>query len=574
MESLLVKKQITYSCLFPEGKDNLIDILKIIPSKSAIAWLSCLLFKKDLATSNQNELDLFIPLLFKMTSNLQHEVTNYLQFISDEVGNYVFIDRASLLILIEYILENHNDSDIDILKSKDDFSNLFIAYLLCCDKRIHYSSQDLLQINDIQSQILYHLPAQLKINDVIFPKDYRVEFIRFYYFMFFCEQDVDFREYLKVFLQKKHIEKWEDYLHFVFYTYLTNSTNEEGASNLVKIVPDQYYEKFFLDSLRIDISDFKRTADFIGLRSKPVYYHGNNLYSIVSPKFFLDKMFNGLLFDFASILKDKDDDKIKNYPQLKQLVGERFAEKYLFYEIMQGCFSKIYKKLISGEVLKNKLGDGQPDFYIRKGKNVFLFEFKDIMLNANIKHSGNLEKIQHEFLQNFELKTIEKSGKKQKVKSKGITQLLNVIENHLKTILKEADRIEIIDKLNVYPIIVYQDPCFDIEGFRHWLSNRFEELKLSKDIPNNYFVKECVMLPLYLLIKLEDYFNDGRLQLDILIDDYIVECKKSEQNKLLPFNKYIMRQAKAKGYKEEMSSRFREIFKTLFDKEKNRRVKS
>lgn len=530
MERLVVKRNITYSCIFPAGKDSLMDILKIIPSKSAISWLSYLLFKKDLVTSNQNELDFFIPLLFNMNAKLQREITDYLQYVTDELESYVFIDRASLLLLIEYILENHNESNVNILESKDDFSNLFIAYLICCDERIHYSTQDLVSIKDAESQILHHLPAQLKINDVIYPKDYRVEFIRFYQFMVFCEQDVEFREYLKVFLQQNKIEKWEDYLHFVLQTYLTNSTNQEGATNLIKIAPERYYGKKLLDAMSIDINSFKRTADFTGLRSKPIYNHGNDLYSIIFSNFFIDKMFQGFLFDLASTLKEKGENKIKDYPQFKQLIGNRFTEKYLFYEIMQGCFSKTHRKLRLGEELRRNVGDGEPDFYIRKGKDIFLFDFKDVMLNAKIKHCGNLEEIKNEFFQNFALKTVEKSGKNQKHKHKGISQLLNVIENYLITIFQKVDRFEITDKFNVYPIIVYQDPCFDIEGFRYLLNERFEELKRNRVIPKDCFVKECVMISLEILIKLEDYFADGILHLDILIDNYILECKKSEQN--------------------------------------------
>ena len=559
MERLIVKRQITYSCIFPNGNDNLKELIKIIPSKSAIRWLSYLLLKKDLQTLNQNELEFLAPLLFKMNANLQHVISEYLEFIKNKINDYQFIDKTAILILVEYILENHNDIDVEVLESKDDFSNLFIAYLICCDETIMYSTKDLLNIKDADSQVLHHLPEQLKINDIIFPKDYRVEFIRFYYFMIFCKEDPEFREYLKAFLEENKIEKWEDYLIFILNTYLKNVANVEGASNLIQINPDIYYGKNFLDSMSVEIKDFKRTLDFTGLRSKPVYYYGNGLYSIISSKFFLDKMFQSFLFDLVSILKNRNDNKIKNYPQLKQLVGDRFTEKYLFYEIMKGCFSNNNKKLIEGEELKKHLKDGEPDFYIRKGKNIFLFEFKDVMLNANVKHCGDLERINNEILQKFELTTSDKK----KDKPKGITQLLNVIENKLSTILNEYDNFEVLDKLNVYPIVIYQDSSFDIEGVRYLLNNRFSLLKKDRVISEDYLIKDFIMLPLEILIKLEDYFNDGTIILNDLIDNYIIETKKSEQNKLLPFNKYVMREAKAKGYNDKMSSRFREIINSL-----------
>lgn len=571
MEELVIKRQISYSCIFTDGCDKLEDLLKIIPSSSAIAWASYMLTMKDMMTTDQNEHDFFIPLLFQMNSELQHTITNYLQSISINLGDYLFIDRVALLTLIEYLLENHNENDLDVFESKDDFSNMFIAYLLCCDEKLRFTAKELQEIKDIDSQMALYLPEQLRYNDIYYPKDYRVEFIRFYYFMIFCEENETFSYYLKLFLQENKIDKWDDYLHFIFVTYLTLSTNNEGVTNFMKINPNRYYGKTFLDSMSIDISNFKKTPDFTDLRSKPVYYHGNNAYSIISTKFFVDKMFQSLLFDFATILKiHKVTTNINSYPELKALVGNQFTENYLFYEIMNGCFAKTCKKLISGRELKRSLRDGEPDFYIRKGINIFLFEFKDVMLSAKIKHCENLEEIKYEIFQTFEASTIEKRTGKQKKKpqAKGITQLLNVIETKLDVIIQKEDRFEITHRLNVYPIIVYQDPCFDIEGISYILSSRFEELKQNRIIPEHYFVKQCVMLPLEMMINLEDYFNDGKFQLDSLIDDYLIECNKSEYNKFLPFNKFIWGQAYKLGYTNNMSSRFKKVWDLIIEKNK------
>ena len=64
-----------------------------------------------------------------MNKKLQHIITNYLQSISINFSSYVFMDEVSLLILIEYLLESHNENNTDVFESKDDFSNLIIAYL-------------------------------------------------------------------------------------------------------------------------------------------------------------------------------------------------------------------------------------------------------------------------------------------------------------------------------------------------------------------------------------------------------------------------------------------------------------
>lgn len=571
MEKLIIQRQISYSCIFPNGNDMLEDIIKVIPSRSAIGWASYMLSKKNMMSIDQREHDFFIPLLFQMNKELQRTITNYLQSISSNLENYIFIDKVALLTLIEYLLENHNDSNIDVFESKDEFSNMFIAYLLCCDEKLRYTTEVLRDIKDIDSLVSVLLPEQLRYIDINHPKDYRVEFIRFYYFMTFCEGNKIFNEYLRLYFQENQDAKWDDYLYFVFDTYLTLSTNNEGTTNKMKINPNSYYGKKYLDYMCIDVKNFIRTPDFTNLRRKPIYYHGDNTYSIISMGFFIDKMFQSFIFDFALVLtKHKAITKINSYPELKTIIGTAFTENYLFYEVINGCFAKTSKKMISGQELKAFLGSGEPDFYIRMGKNIFIVEFKDVMLNAKIKHSESIEQIKSEILQLFESSTIEKSTGKQKKKpqAKGITQLLNVIETKLDIIIQMADRIEITDKFNVYPIIIYQDCGFDIEGVRYILNEKFNEKKKTRNIPDKYMIKPLVMMPIEMMISLEDYFNDGRLKLDNLINDYILECNQSEQNKILPFNKFIMRQAWKLGYKNEMSLRFKKVSDFMVAKNK------
>lgn len=569
MEKLIIKRQISYSCMFPEGNETLGDLLKIIPSRSAIAWASYMLTKKSMKMIDQKESDFFFPLLFQMNRELQDTIIYYLQSI--DIDNYEFIDKVSLLILIEHLIENHNENLVDVFESKNDFSNLIIAYLICCDEKLRITTNKLHEINSIDSFITIYLPEQLRYNDIYYPKDYRVEFMRFYFFMTFCEKNKTFNWYLELFLQENKIDKWDDYLHFIFYTYGIMSTNEEGSTNRIKINPDSYYGKKYLDSMCVNIVNFKRTSDFTSLRSKPIYYHGDDTYSIISTGFFIDKMFQSFLFDFADTLKKyKQETKINSYPELKSLVGELFTEKYLFYEIINGCFGNTCQKLISGKDLKEKLIDGEPDFYIRKGRNLFIFEFKDVMLSAKIKHCENIEEIKNEIFQQFESSTMEKSTGKQKKKpqAKGISQLLNVLEMKLDVIIEKIDRIEYVGNLNIYSIIVYQDHCFDIEGVDYLLKNRFTELLRRRKTSSLYSIKQLVMIPLEIMIKLEDYFNDGRFQLDNLINNYEIECSLSEQNKLLPFNKFLMRQAWKLGYENKMSLRFKKVSDLLIEKNK------
>lgn len=567
MERLEVQHQISYSCVFPDSSLSIDEVIRKLPSQMAIEWVSYMYLLKSQQTITQNEHQFFIPLLFKLNNQLQHSIVDYMQKV--DTSNYVFIDKVALLILLEKLLTAHNDDTKEL--SEDDFSNLMIAYLMCCDERLSFNTKTLERISDADSFVRIFLPEQMKFNDIYFPKDYRVEFIRFYMFMNFCEKDDVFNPLLEIFLKNTFIKNWEEYLFFVFDLYLKMILNPDGCTNVIKIYPESDFGKRYLNAMKMDVEKFETSLDFKCIRNKPVYYQGDNTYNILAINFFIDKLFQSFLFDFATILtKHKEKTKINDYPDFKKLIGERFTEKYMFYAIMNGCFDQTYKIRISGQELNDRLKKGAPDYYMRKGKNIFLFEFKDVMLNAKKKHCEDFNLIEKELLEQFEISTYEKSTEKirKTPKPKGITQLLNVIEAKLDEIIAKLDKIECSERFNVFPIIVYQDCCFDIEGVNYILNNRFQELLKSRTIPERYIIQNLVMLSLTTLIQLEDFFSKGELDLGRIINGYITECSLSESNKTLPLNKYLMRHAIEKGYNHQKTRRFDDILKNLIEKER------
>jgi hypothetical protein len=390
--------------------------------------------------------------------------------------------------------------------------------------------------------------------------------------MKFCEVDTKFNGFLKLFLAEYNIKYWDHYLYFIFDIDGQMRTNKEGKTNVL-YVDSMSYATNYLRTMSISDGEFIPSIDFTGIRERPVYYLGDNTYCVLSLNFFVDKMFQSFLFDFATILtKRPEETNITGYPSLKKIVGEVFTEKVLFYNVMNDCFAKWHDTALSGDDLSKNLEDGEPDFYLRKSNDIFLFEFKDVMLNASIKHSDNYEQIESELLELFESSTKEKStGKKRKVPNpKGITQLLNVIEYKMSSILSNADS-ETENKYNIYPIIVYQDNSFDIEGVNYILNKRFQLLKNNRAIPQNFVVHELVMLSLTTMIKLEDYFCSGQFKLGAIINEYISIKRTSPMNMAVPFNKFIMQKAFSEGYKNGKTKRFDNIITELVIQEKQRK---
>lgn len=125
-------------------------------------------------------------------------------------------------------------------------------------------------------------------------------------------------------------------------------------------------------------------------------------------------------------------------------VDKQFLSNYLFYRVIDKVLADYkYQKMTGDEMLQ--LGQGLPDYYARKARRVFLFEFKDVQLNNEIVKSGNYDTI---------IKAIEKAFvKSDKGRPKGVTQLVNDIEDHLQDIIGKGFESQ---PLTIYPILVYQ----------------------------------------------------------------------------------------------------------------------
>ena len=138
-----------------------------------------------------------------------------------------------------------------------------------------------------------------------------------------------------------------------------------------------------------------------------------------------------MLFNIAKVCEKQgfiNAAKRPAYVQLKQQVGQKFTEQYLFYRVIDKILADYkFQKMTGDEMLK--LGLGLPDYYARKARRVFLFEFKDVQLNNEIVKSGNYGTI---------ITAIEKAFVKSDTgRPKGVTQLANDIESHLQEMVGE-----------------------------------------------------------------------------------------------------------------------------------------
>lgn len=545
---------ISYSQLYKDKKDTIEMLVKDLPTCESIVWLSFLVHRKVSLTVDQTEIHIMKPLLFQFNSDLQHRITDFIgerTFPTDQ-----FFDLQSLLKTIEYLLQHHNSCRREL--SMDDKSNLFKAYLIVCDDYLiqkeevnqdgTYSADDMLK---------FYMPFELRMNTVRSIKDSLIELVKSKLFLVdFASNDQRFSSYIDAYIRGKHCESVSKYMLMLFSLSAELICNK-NRTNIIKIdLSDSVTMCSFLDNFCINVPD---NIDDVNIQEKPLYKVDHNTYCFLYIKFFVDKFFHSLLFDLAKELEKQgllNTKKTPAYVQIKQLVGQKFTEQYLFYKVIDRILvDKRYEKK-TGEDM-SKISDGLPDFYANKGQRVFLFEFKDIQLSRKVVKSGDYDTI---------IKAVENElVENEKGRPKGITQLANDIDKHLADIVGKG---RVSEELQVYPILVYSDSCFDIEGFNYYLNNRFHEIIRTRNIPSNIHVKDVLMMNIDTLIMFEKAFADKKLKFDVLINEYISYKNSKEQYQVVPFNKFLFQKAKQKGCFYKASYLVKEMIAEMVEKEK------
>lgn len=187
-----------------------------------------------------------------------------------------------------------------------------------------------------------------------------------------------------------------------------------------------------------------------------------------------------------------------------------------------------------------------------------MFEFKDVRLDSQTISSCDYETIRQKLYNTF---VFNEEGK-----SKGVKQLANVIENKLPEIITRIDTTVPDEMLKIYPVLVYSDASFDIEGINYYLNGEFR--RVIGFVDERFQVKDLVMVNLNLLMKLENYFRNGKIDFDKVVNEYLAFKESKETLHTVPFNKYLFQYARGKGFDMKFTQTFKDTFNELLRMER------
>jgi hypothetical protein len=536
--------RLQFSDVFPEEeKKDLIDYLKNI-SKSTLEKTISFLNKDDLPNYDgiiSNE-DVHREIISKVQECRQNKYTQ-----GDPI---VFSTEANLYIFEEIIANRKQLLDENTLRRDTDRDELNIfKSILCVNQSLNEKEEKITLPNEsnmsqiAQAYITLNFPtADLGLYDDIKKELHNLLYASFYKLkelINFLEQG-KYNNYLDEIYNNFNVANQKELLTRVAELYV-NVVMNVGKYGFFEV--EDYDQQNFLDSLiakKIKVED-----DFINIRNYPVYKKTDGTYIVLNPFFIMDKFTISLKFFLAKFFGNNIQGEFSNF------YNKDFSEKFLMYNLFDSIFD--YKYFVKKKTFGEEEVDDEPDYYFRYNNKIFIFEYKDILINKNVKVSRNIEII---------LSELKKKLLQDNSSDKGIGQLVKHINNIDNNHFPFDDRINTSKSLKIYPILVLSDRKLEILGINYQFNQWFRD-ELGDLSHKNIKVQDLVVMSLDSFIVFKNKFKQDKENFRKMLDRHITEMKKKEkynhtlenekkiQKKLLPFSARFINEGFAdKDFKE------------------------
>lgn len=462
----------------------------------------------------------------KLANEINDKIVRYKNEKSKNVG--ILNPRTSLKLFETVLTQNKEDIEISNKELEILIFKIYLALNTQLNKNDNLIIESTKEFNQYPDLICLAIGNSLPTSDI---SNYNLKSVfvgqilkAIFLFEFLSTQNSS-QTLLENFYSRFKVTDYKGFLQKIFpIAFFVISAKHEGSMTL-EVKKDENYKSNidFLDNLIVSKIDYEdNDIDYLTLRANPLYKISESSYRVISPLFAIEKIFNGLYF----LLKEINDEFDKSLQiNLRQLITFEFSEKYLLYKIIERTYERKYFKL-SGKQMKTP---GAPDYYIRNGNKVFLFESKDILIRADIKESYDFEQYEKALKDKL---YFEINGKKESPKA--VRQLTNFAKNLLNGNFKE-DKNYKPNSIRIYPIILLHNRQLDILGLNNLINIWFELEKdeIEKTGLSTKNLRRPTILHIDTLLVMHEQLASGKYQLDELLDEYqnLINGNQSKKKK-------------------------------------------
>ena len=373
-----------------------------------------------------------------------------------------------------------------------------------------------------------------------------LQIIKGYHFFKYCEHS-KIKEHLSVFLENNGAKGWYHYLYDAIRLILFPLQNKQGNFPRIELNSQRDGEKFLrAHSFKEDtIVPLETNQDYTYFKSHPLIELNDGTYLPISPIFCINHIYKSIYFEFKAINESffGTDNHIKGQGLLSIFTTE-FSEQTLFERYVRNaiCRHRGIKKS-DRDCKKEKTFGHEPDFYLRDGNNIILFENKDIMIPDHIISSKQYDQLEQEL--------------DKKLVKKGINQLIyNIKQIENKTFKWDSN---LPNKPKIYPVLVIDDSSLCAPGLNYILNEVFQQQLKCNNIKLKVYPLAIVELDT--LIAFANYFQLPNVRFKKLLEQYYDYISRNKRPKKI---EQLMREVLHKYFPFYIFMS-QEIVKTPFD---------
>ncbi len=375
-----------FSAVFDEAPKSLDEYLKGIDRQTflnAVAFL--------LGFSNRNsEYDshhTLLSMFFNAENNeLANQINDKLNVLQQKYGSSpLIVNPLTALQLFEYGFDHLNEESTQS-KSETEVS-IFKAILAQNEantqaQQLGYDSTEALEMPAKLHAMTFAtlLPSSELVNYDLYEVA-ATQLIKSIYLFEFLASNERTQPLLDAFLQKFKVDTWQDFLKKLIPLMFSVLKKGREAHTDITVADDAHFAEStaFIEQLIAQDNELMEDFDFRQIRGTPFYKVGKGVYRVIFDLFVAELLHKGLYFKLNEVNKTlPKGEQIKNF---RSFYTDEFSERYLLYSMLESIYHKKYVKFTGSEMKATGI-DAEPDYYIRNGNKMFLYESKDILINA------------------------------------------------------------------------------------------------------------------------------------------------------------------------------------------------
>lgn len=507
-----------YKDFYKEEKDisHAKDLITGIPSSALLNYIAG--FGVHLYLNEHHErpgivqFNLANSLLNKCDNLVRKKWQTVIEEKASEGHNPIMFWNYSNLIFLNIIFKNFNGYRCRDLTGEE-AKKLFDAYLIIngiANQVANIDEEELKNADESMKIEEVTMPGLIYQRDYVSSLDFGNQATRGIYLFKYLESENKFKDYVREYYKSLNISGYLRMLKNLMVVFVKSFSTRDNSEriqivNLKDEIDDKQVDPAYLETLCInsEIGNYKEDESFGVIRRKFLYKFDESQYLILNINFLLDHFYKAQIFAFNGYLKMNGAKS-----QFLSEKGKNFSEDIYLKMTLESSFPDLVR--YSGNQCLNSKNEELCDAYLREGNKVCLIEFKDVLLASNVKNSSSKEILFEELDKKF--------VSNQSNKPKGITQLANAIFDIEVNSLPFDDTLP-AEKLEIFPVIIYTDNTFGMEGLNKYFKEKFKT-EIEKRKIFNAIINDVIFINLSFFELNESYINQGYLNFFDVLASY------------------------------------------------------